>query len=199
MGCIACISGAGQWLDGRHRRIEHVPAPRKRLDDLLVLVAQGSPQVLDALDERVVGHDHGAPERLDQLILAEDATFVRQKVAQECKGLGRQRNDGVGLAKLLPRGLEHEARERHRALAIGQSLGHPIRCWISHPSTPIAMNASAIRARPLGCILSLFLASRALARPRCRPLADLSTMAARLFAERGPRCLRAADRAAARP
>ena len=96
-----------------HRRDEPVPAPRDRLDigRLRRVVAERLPQLRDRLRERVVGHGHVGPERLEEILLRDERRLARDEVEKEVDDLGRQLDD-LGVAEQpVRRGIERVGSE----------------------------------------------------------------------------------------
>ena len=75
---------------GDHGRIEQVAASRDRLNVTVLVIVERGAHLLYALDQRVVGDDHGRPQRFDQSFLRRYSTAVQDEVLQRVEGLGPQ-------------------------------------------------------------------------------------------------------------
>ena len=76
-----------RWLEAKE-----VAPTCHGLDDPVILVAQGMPNVSDTLDQSIVGDKHPGPDRLDQLVLADHPARVLHQIAQNIERLGPQLN-----------------------------------------------------------------------------------------------------------
>jgi len=59
-------------------------------DDAVIAVAECLTDILDALDQRVVGAGGAAPDRFEQLLLGDESACVLDQVAEDVEGLRPQ-------------------------------------------------------------------------------------------------------------
>jgi hypothetical protein len=95
----------------RHRDIEEIAAARRGLDQALVLVAERTANLADAVRQRLVGDRHAGPDRLHHLVLGDDPAGIFHEIAQHFERLGPQRHRPRGPLELQPREIQREAFE----------------------------------------------------------------------------------------
>jgi hypothetical protein len=77
------------------RNGQRVAAPRHRLDDLLLDIAERAPDVTDAARDRVVCHHEPRPDGGDQLVLGHDVARVAHQEGERIEGQRSQFDVGA--------------------------------------------------------------------------------------------------------
>ena len=104
--------GGGSGLGRRHLGGEQVAALGHGLEQLLRLVAQGLPDVADALGDQFVGHHHVRPDRRHDRVAVHDPAGVLDQQPQQRQRLRPQRHLGAVRAEQSAAGeVEGEAVE----------------------------------------------------------------------------------------
>ena len=105
----------------RHGGDEAIPAPVRRLDVLRLarIVVQRLPDFPDADLERGVADEDVGPQRVEELLLGDEATGVLREIGEYVVGLGGERNDTVVALEPAAGAIEHARAEDQRA-AIGR-------------------------------------------------------------------------------
>ena len=88
--------------------VEQVAAPRNGLDQALAVIPEGGSKLADALYQRVVGHGHIGPHRLDQFVLGEQAAGTAGEVGEQCEGFRAQGNGRAANTQLALVEIDHE-------------------------------------------------------------------------------------------
>lgn len=83
--------GGDPILEAAHALfVDHIAAPQHGADQAIGLGAERLADVLHALGERIVGNGDVRPDRIDQLVLADDAAGIFQQAGKQRKRLGAQ-------------------------------------------------------------------------------------------------------------
>ena len=94
VAAIGCSFGVLRMLRDRARKA--VSSARHGFDDCLIRVGDGLAHLADAARQRLVGHDHVRPDRLDQLVLGDKAPGIFDQTAQHLEALGTQIDFAIG-------------------------------------------------------------------------------------------------------
>ena len=86
------IAPAGAPARARRGDGEQVAAAGYGPHDLAPLVADGAAQVTHRLGQRVLGHGDARPDRVEQLVLGDDAADVAGEMAEQAECLGADRH-----------------------------------------------------------------------------------------------------------
>jgi hypothetical protein len=88
--------------------VEDVTTPRHCLDNLLRLIAEGVPNILQALHQRIIGYCRVNPDSMDQFIFADESTIVLDQIPEDLKRLGAQSYLFLTLLQTTARQVERE-------------------------------------------------------------------------------------------
>ena len=94
VAAAAVASANPRMLLDRDR--EAVSSAWHGFDDFLVSIGDGLAHFADATRERLVGHDHVRPDRLDQFVFGHQAPGILDQTAQHLEALGTQIDFAIG-------------------------------------------------------------------------------------------------------
>jgi len=117
---------------------EPEPFARDRPDQplLLAAIADRLAHRIDMAGEGRFGDDPPAPDRIQQIVLADDARAVLDQMSQQVEDLRPDRHHRLPPRQLPPLGVEHIASEQELHVGAPIGLGHPRwrgRSWDTGP------------------------------------------------------------------
>jgi hypothetical protein len=116
--------------------------------DGLLAVTEGLPNLAHAMRQRFVGYDNIRPDRLEQLLLGQQAIWIFHEIAQQFEALATKRNLAIPGSQRVPHDIERislELKHLERPTALPSPDGMAMKCDFSQITTFSAKLHGSVR------------------------------------------------------